>query len=125
MPAVLEPVHEGLPPLSIVGSTGPFAVLDRSCLTALVSAMPDGQSAVLLCLAWDALRQERLAHGPCAGHRLARISIPDLANMTGRPVRSVEWALSKLKSNGLIERVGVEEGKTAVYRIVALNQEAP
>jgi hypothetical protein len=92
-------------------------MLDRDQIVNLARVMPDAQSAVLLCLAWQAALQERLHHGPDAGQRVARLSGRQLAEMTGRSLRLVRYALSRLKLAGIIEPTSAGPGRKATYRI--------
>lgn len=94
-----------------------FALLDRNRLGALARVMPDAQSAALLCIVWDACRRERLEHGPYAGQFVARLSGQDLVEMTKRPLRTVRYALSRLRQASLIKREQHAPGRKAVYRV--------
>jgi len=113
----LEPIQIGIDAEEPGSKTLSFAIVDRAEMTALACAMPDCQSAVLFCLTWHTLIQERMHRGPLAGKRLARVSGMELANLTGRPLRTVRDALAKLKEAGLIELASRSVGRTAVYRI--------
>jgi hypothetical protein len=95
--------------------TQQFAIVDRRVLVALVRAMPDSQSAVLACLVWQASRHQRLTWGPYAGRYLARLSGAQLASMTGRHIRTVRHALSRLTTQGHITRETPRSGRTALY----------
>jgi hypothetical protein len=79
--------------------------------------MPDAQSAVLLCLAWQASLQERMSYGPHAGRFLARLSGPQLAEMIGRPLRTVRHALRRLKESARICNEQPGAGSKAVYAL--------
>jgi hypothetical protein len=95
----------------------PFALIDRARLTATARVMPDAQSAVLACLLWQACKQERLARGPLAGRFVARLSGPRLATLTGRPLRTVRYALRRLSDSGVIRREAGPAGTTAIYAL--------
>ena len=101
----------------------PYAVFERERLIELAQVMPDTRSAVLLCLAWQAARQEALKRGPDAGQPVARLSGPQLAQMTGRSLRTVRYALSRLQEAGTITCDKREPGKTAAYRVVKPGKE--
>jgi len=94
-----------------------FARVGRSRLVALARLMPDCQSAVLTCLLWMASRQERMRFGPYARRFLARLSGTQLAEMTGRPLRTIRHALSQLTKSGAIRREDMAPGKKAVYAL--------
>src|SRR5262245_2112904 len=79
--------------------------------------MPDAQSAVLLCLTWQACFQQRMEYGPLAGQALAKLSGPQLAEMTGRPIRTVRHALRRLKQATRIKNEQSAAGKKGVYRL--------
>jgi hypothetical protein len=123
----LTPVSSSLPDCLSQPSVSrqPYARIDRRRLVALAAAMPDCQSAVLACLAWQASLQERLARGPYAGQFVARLSGARLAKMTGRPLRTVRHALSRLTSAGVIRRVNTASGKTAVYALKLVEPQPP
>jgi hypothetical protein len=107
----------GQPCFGATRAKTPFALLDRKCLIALSSAMPDAQSAVLLCLAWQAAVTERMRRGPHAGRFVARLSAPQLARLTGRPLRTVWYALRRLRQMGRLTMEIDTPGKTSVYRL--------
>lgn len=115
----LTPLENGLAQEEAVDQQGRqgFAVLDQDRLIALAHNMPDAQSAILLCLAWHAARQERFRLGPLAGEAVARVSGPRLVELTGRPLRTIRHALRRLKRTGSIVPADTEPGKTAVYRL--------
>ena len=94
-----------------------YAMLDRDRAVELARLMPDAQSSVLLCLGWQAALQERLRRGPYAGQQVARLSASQLAEMTGRHLRTVRYALSRLKDTGIIEALRSGPGRTAIYRV--------
>lgn len=115
----LTPIASGLggsltPPPS---GGRPFARIDRRRMIALARSMPDCQSAVLACLVWQASLQERLVRGPLAGRFVARLSGTQLAEMTGRPLRTVRYSLRRLTAKGLIRREHPAPGKKAVYAL--------
>jgi hypothetical protein len=115
----LTPVGSGLedPPQPSPLDSQSFARIGRSRIVALARSMPDCQSAALACLVWQASRQERLAYGPYARRFLARLSGPQLVDMTGRPLRTVRHALSRLTKAGVIRREDTAPGKKAVYAL--------
>jgi pyocin large subunit-like protein len=84
--------------------------------------MTDAKSAVLLCVAWEAIWQERMALGERAGQAVARLSAVKLAELTGCRLQTVQRAISELKRIGVIEVVDESPGKTNVYRLT-LNAE--
>jgi hypothetical protein len=84
-------------------------------MIALAHSMPDSQSAVLACLVWQASLHERLARGPLAGRFVARLSGAQLADMTGRPLRTIRHALRRLTEEGVIHREQSAPGRKAVY----------
>lgn len=94
-----------------------FAVLERDQLVALARAMPDAQSAVLLCLVWQAALQVKLNFGPNAGRAVARLSGAELSEMTGCPLRTVRYALGKLKRAAVIFREPSAAGRKSTYRL--------
>lgn len=95
---------------------GRFAVMHDNRVVELAHAMPDAQSAVLFCLTWQACHQERMKHGPHAGQFVARLSARQLADMTGRPQRTVRFALRRLRQRGIVRNLaGV--GAKAVHRL--------
>lgn len=99
-----------------------FAVLHRSRLLALAKVLSTS-AAVLLCIEWQSALQERMTLGPLAGQRVSRISARSLAQITGKAMRTVRWALAELKRKKLIETVAAEPGKVAVYRVTAVVSE--
>jgi hypothetical protein len=116
-----QPVTSGPPP----GSQDPgpaFAIIERNLLVALARVSPDAQSAVLLCLAWQASFQKRMERGPLAGRLVAKLSGQQLAEMTGRPIRTVRHALRRLTQSGRIKNEQAGQGKKAVY---GLNLSSP
>jgi hypothetical protein len=94
-----------------------FAIFERELLVALARVMPDAQSAVLLCLAWQASFQKRMEYGPFAGQAVAKLSGPQLAEMTGRPIRTVRHALSRLRHATRIKNEQSGAGKKGIYRL--------
>jgi len=100
------------------GSSESYAILEKTRLEAMVQNMP-ATPAVLLALEWYSARQLKMGRGEYAGQRVARISANALAVLTGRPVRTVRAALSKLKRYDLIETVATEIGCTNAYRVLA------
>jgi hypothetical protein len=98
-------------------ANGTFAILNRQQLVALARSMSDARSAVLFCLAWDAARRERLGRGPNAGRFVARLSGPELAALTGHCLRTVRYALSRLRHAGHIVSETPAPGKKALYRV--------
>lgn len=118
MRAHLEPIGEGLQAASgertVVGS---FAIINRAEMVAMTRAMPDSQSAILFCLAWHAAISIRMRRGPRAGRHVARVSVGTLAKLSGRPVRTVQYALHKLRAAGVIERENTWPGRTSVYKL--------
>ena len=118
MPSRLEPIAEGNAALPIApASRGSFALIGHEEMTALAHAMPDAQSAVLWCLAWHAAINARMSRGPLAGQQVAKVSASALAKITGRPIRTMYDALSKLQDHDLIQNVEDRPGRTAVYRL--------
>ena len=99
---------------------GSFALLSRVDMAAIAHAMQDAQSAVLFCLAWHAVLQERMRRGELAGCKLARVSASRLAEITGRPIRTIRHALMRLKKKGTIVAEVSGPGKTSVYRLPLL-----
>jgi hypothetical protein len=99
------------------GTRTPYALFDKELLLDLAQAMPDAQSAVLLCLAWQAARQARLHHASNAGQSVARLSGPQLAQLTGRPLRTIRHALRSLKQVGRVDAVSSDPGQTTTYRL--------
>jgi hypothetical protein len=95
-----------------------FAQINHSRMVELAHSMPDCQSAVLACLVWQASQQERLGYGPYARQYLARLSGQQLVEMTGRPLRTVRHALSRLKQTGMIRSENKAAGQKAVYALV-------
>lgn len=98
----------------------PYARFDRRQLEVLARAMPDAQSAVLLCLAWHAARQARLHRGEYAGQFVARVSARELAELIDRAIRTVRYALKALKQNGLIDSENRGPGKKGAFRVTML-----
>lgn len=94
-----------------------FACFDEHQVEALAQAMPDAQSAVLLCLAWQAARQSRLRLGDHAGHFVARLSGRELAVMTGYALRTIRYALKALSRRALISLEEHGAGKKSAYRL--------
>jgi hypothetical protein len=108
--------EDGMPKfLSGSGKRIPFAVICRERLIDLAHTMPDAQSAVLLCLVWQAALQERLNRGTHAGAPVARLSGSELVEMTGCPLRTVRYALRKLRQASVIYHEEEAPGKKAVY----------
>jgi len=108
---------DNLPDVDGSFSRQSFAILEREVVIALAKAMPDAQSAILLCLAWHACLQERMRNGPLAGEFVARLSGPQLAELTGRPIRTVRYALRKLKKAARIFNEQSAAGKKSIYRL--------
>jgi hypothetical protein len=79
--------------------------------------MGDGESAVLVCLAWQAARQGRLRRGRHAGRFVARLSGAQLAKMSGRCLRTVRHVLRALRRAGRIVQEDQGPGRTALYRL--------
>jgi hypothetical protein len=96
-----------------------YALVPVGRLVKLVRAMPDSQSAVLVCLAWQASLQERLRRGPFAGKPVARLSGRQLAEMTGRPLRTVRYALARLIEAGTVRNECTLPGRKAIYVLPA------
>jgi hypothetical protein len=118
MPSRLEPIAEGNAALPIAAATREtFALISRVDMTALARAMPNAQSAVLWCLGWHAAINARMSRGQLAGQQVAKVSASALAKITGRPIRTVYDALSKLQDHDLIRNVEDRPGRTAVYRL--------
>jgi hypothetical protein len=115
----LTPIASGLEACASepTGDSRPYALIYQNRIVALARAMRDCQSAVLACLTWHASRQERLKLGPLAGRFLARLSGAQLAEMAGRPLRTVRHALSRLSKSGVLRRDGGAPGRTAVYEL--------
>jgi hypothetical protein len=86
-------------------------------MVALARAMPDAQSAILLCMAWHVCLQQRMEYGPLAGQALAKLSGPQLTEMTGRPIRTVRHALRQLKQAKRIKNEQSAAGRKGVYRL--------
>jgi hypothetical protein len=95
----------------------PFAIFEHGLLVALSRAMPDAQSAILFCLAWQASLQKKMLRGPLAGQALAKLSGPQLAEITSRPIRTVRHALSRLRKAMVISNEQSGAGKKGVYRL--------
>jgi hypothetical protein len=93
-----------------------YAMMDQDLMISLAKMMPDAQSAVLLCMVWTIARQQRLKRGPDAGSPVARLSARQLADMSGRPLRTVWHALRQLKNASLIAQEATEPGRKAAYR---------
>jgi DNA-binding transcriptional ArsR family regulator len=126
MRARLEPIAEGIQ----AGSTerprvDSYAIMGRAEMTALAQAMRDAQSAILFCLAWHAAVQVRMKRGPLANQRVARVSAGTLAKITGRSIRTVRHALSRLKAAGVIEREDSRPGRTSIYQMSFHNDPLP
>jgi len=114
----LEPLGDGLDTaVAAPAEQGTFAIMGRIVMESLARAMPDSQSAVLFCLAWHAAVQVRMRRGPRAGQPTARVSATSLAAITGRPLRTVRYALSKLRARGAIVPENTQPGRTSVYRL--------
>src|SRR5436309_1970370 len=113
----LTPLSDGgmETPSPLGNSKQSYARIEEPVLIALAQAMPDCQSAILTCLTWQAARQQRFSCGLYAGQFVARLSGPQLARMTGRPLRTVRHALSRLKRAGRVRAARPGPGKTAVY----------
>jgi hypothetical protein len=109
-----QPVTSG-PPRESLNAGPAFAIIERDLLVALARVSPDAQSAVLLCLAWQASFQKRMERGPLAGQLVAKLSGQQLAEMTGRSIRTVRHALSRLTQTGRIKNDQAGHGKKAVY----------
>lgn len=118
MTVKLEPVSL---PLAQAGTESTFAIIDRSQMTSLARAMPDCQSAVLVCLAWHGAVQVKMKRGKFAGQQVARVSVSEIARLIGRPKRTVQHALAVLKDNGLVVKVMDRPGQTAVYHLKLVN----
>src|SRR5262245_43264928 len=73
-----------------------YATVTKDRAVQLSRAMPDCQSAVLLLLAWQATLHEKMKRGRFAGKAVASLSGSQLAEMTGRPLRTVRHALRTL-----------------------------
>lgn len=98
-----------------------YAQITRQQVSQLARAMPDTQSAILLCLGWEALRQERLMYGPCAGTRLARFSSEELGELTGHRADCVRRALGKLRERGLIRKLS-GDGCKGLHEVLSLQR---
>lgn len=94
-----------------------FAILDRRELVSLARAMPDAQSAILLCLAWQAAYQSKMKLGPLAGLAVARLSGADLSEMTNRPIKTVRHAIRRLKEAAIVHSEPNAPGKKTTYRL--------
>jgi hypothetical protein len=101
-----------------------YALVTRGRLAKLVRAMPDSQSAVLVCLAWQASLQERLRRGRFAGRPLARMSGQQLAELTGRPLRTIRFALARLTEAGVVRNECTLRGRKAIYVLPAFLDDA-
>jgi len=100
-----------------------FALMTRDRVEQLARAMPDGQSAVLACLLWQASLHERMRRGPFAGRLLASMSGPKLATMTGRELRTVRHSLSRLAAKGLVLKEKTSAGRKNIYRLPFIHQD--
>lgn len=116
MPSKLRPIESGWQTVGAESAGETFAILERSRLELLARSM-SACSAVLICLEWYSALQQKMSRGPLAGQRVARVSAGTLIEITGRPLRTIRWALAELKRKGLIETVENEAGKTAIYRV--------
>ena len=118
MRSALIPLQEGAP-VSFAAFEGgeAFAVLPRAQAVALTRAMPDARSAVLFCLGWEAARQVRFTKGPYAVQPIARLSARALVELTGRPLRTIRWALAKLVADRLVQPTDHRPGRTNIYRL--------
>ena len=94
-----------------------YAMMTRTRIEQLARAMPDGQSAILACLLWQASLHERMRLGPFAGRLLASMSGPQLAKMTGRDLRSVRHSLNRLTVKGLVFKEKSSAGRKNIYHL--------
>jgi hypothetical protein len=123
MTARLEPIAEGIQTVPVDRKrVDTYAIVGRAEMMAIARAMPDAQSAILFCLAWQAAFQVKMSRGPLARRRVARVSVSALAKMIRRPIRTVQYALSKLRAIGVIEQEDVGPGRTSVYKLNLLNE---
>ena len=107
-------------PASVPHSEHDYALITRDVMANLAHLM-DSRSAILFCLTWEAVRNLRMSYGPYAGQQVARISAQTLTHLSGKPIRTVRWALAWLRNSGAIIPVNPEPGKVSVYRISALS----
>ncbi len=120
----LEPIPDGMAPApSGDRRKTAFAIFGRSEMETLAQSMPDARSAILFCIAWHVALQVRMERGPLAGQRLARVSANRLAAITKRPLRTVRYAISKLRAHGLLEVAVSSPGRTSVYRLPPPNED--
>ncbi|GMV82498.1 MAG: hypothetical protein AMXMBFR7_36820 [Planctomycetota bacterium] len=118
MTIALTPLNDDDVGLGIASvSQEAFAHISLSRMQALARAMPDTRSAVLFCLEWEATRQARFSKGALAGQYCARISAKKLEILAGKPLRTIRWALAKLKSSGHLTQELVGPGRTAQYQV--------
>ena len=112
---------------SVIASSRPsssYALLTKDRAVALARAMPDCQSAVLTCLAWQASLHERMHLGRFAGRTVASLSGKQLHEMTARPLRSVWYALQRLTERGLVVKTP-QPGHKTIYELPCLSVSCP
>ncbi len=119
MPGQLTPID--LEIVAEVHSSAPtkilFAMITRNRVEQLARAMPDGQSAILACLLWQASLHERMRLGQFAGRLLASMSGPQLAKMTGRDLRTIRHCLNRLTAKGLVLKEETSAGCKNIYHL--------
>ena len=96
---------------------GGYATLSQVVVERLARAIPDAQSAVLVLLTWNAVRNSRLKRGPLAGRVVASLSGAQLGRLTGRPLRTIRYALRQLAARGQVVREVVPAGRKGVYSL--------
>lgn len=110
------------------GKTGPkesYALVPLSVAGNLARAMPDCQSAVLMALAWQALLHQRMHKGEFAGRAVASLSAGQLSKQTGRPIRTVKHALSRLSASGRVIKLSRGAGRKGCYALPSLGDPIP
>lgn len=105
----------------VAGPAEPDAVLSRPKLIRLLRAIRDAQASVLLGLVVIAGRNRLQDDGPSHGLPVAHVSGAELAALTGKPLRTVRHALTRLKASGSILNAGAEGGRRASYMILCFN----
>jgi hypothetical protein len=113
IPVIVDAEVVSQPPTTPVA----YATLTKERLLRLARAMPDCQSAVLMVLVWHAIRNAKMKRGGLAGRTVASVSGGQLAGMTGRPLRTIRHALSKLLACHLISKVPTAAGRKNIYAI--------
>jgi hypothetical protein len=124
MRSQLTPLDTGPSVIASSRPSGSYALLTKDRTVALARAMPDCQSAVLTCLAWQASLHERMHRGQFAGRPVASLSGNQLHEMTGRPLRSVWYALQRLSERHLVVK-STRPGRMTVYELPCLSVSGP